>query len=76
MGGTPLTKGTDVDTLTDASFTVGETHTKVAVLDKDGGICAVRFDVFLNGWDEYCYDACKGQNFTITLGFTSNNKNN
>lgn len=76
MGGTVLTKGEDVDTLTEASFIVGDTHTKVAVLDKDGGVCAVRFDVFLNGWDEYCYDACKGQNFTITLGFTSNNKNN
>lgn len=30
----------------------------------------VDFYIFINGWDEYCYDACKGQAFDINIQFT------
>ncbi len=29
------------------------------------------FVFYLDGWDNDCYDACRGQSFTINLGFTS-----
>lgn len=31
----------------------------------------VHFDVFLNGWDTACFDACQNQGITITMSFTS-----
>jgi hypothetical protein len=31
----------------------------------------VDFYVFINGWDEYCYDAVKGQGFNLSLSFSS-----
>ena len=34
-------------------------------------ILEVTFIVFLNGWDAYCFDACKGQSFNVSLGFTT-----
>ena len=32
---------------------------------------AVTFYIYLNGYDAYCFDACKGQSFTIDLEFTT-----
>ena len=29
------------------------------------------FVFYLDGWDNDCYDACRGQSFTINMGFTS-----
>lgn len=74
MGGVIEKPDSGLATFSQANFTKGASHTKIAVLDKDSGICAVRFDVLLNGWDEYCFDSCKNQRFTISLGFTSDNK--
>lgn len=34
-------------------------------------VLAVTFTIFLNGWDQYCFDACKGQDFKIELEFTT-----
>lgn len=31
----------------------------------------ITFKLFLNGWDQYCFDACKGQSFSLVLGFTT-----
>lgn len=37
-----------------------------------GGQLAVTFTVYLNGWDAYCFDACRGQSFSISLEFSTN----
>lgn len=29
------------------------------------------FTVWLDGWDAYCFDACRGQSFSIDFGFTT-----
>ena len=67
-----LSKPVTAASLTTPNFALGS-RTQIATLDKDGGICCVKFEIFLDGWDEYCYDACKGQSFTIDLKFSSNN---
>ena len=43
----------------------------------DGGYVdlTVDFVVYLNGWDQYCFDACKGQKFSVSLEFTTAGKN-
>lgn len=67
-----LTKKDTVDTLTAVNTAIGS-RTQIATLKSDGSVCAVKFDIFLNGWDDYCYDACKGQSFTFNLAFSSVN---
>ena len=43
--------------------------------DSDGYlVLEVTFTIFLNGWDQYCFDACKGQSFSVELGFTTKAK--
>lgn len=32
-------------------------------------ILAVRFDIYLDGWDKACFDACQGQTFTLAMEF-------
>ena len=32
---------------------------------------AVTFTIYLNGWDNYCFDACKGQTFDLELLFST-----
>lgn len=49
----------------------GTGYIKVAELDPDGEATTLTFTVFLNGWDEYCFDVCKGQTFDLTLAFTT-----
>lgn len=34
----------------------------------------VTFTIFLNGWDQYCFDACKGQSFKLSLDFSTSNQ--
>lgn len=46
-------------------------RTPVVTVPSTGGKVKVTFYIFLNGWDEYCYDAVKGQGFKINLGFSS-----
>ena len=31
----------------------------------------VTFKIYLDGWDLYCFDACKGQTFSVDLKFTT-----
>ena len=33
----------------------------------------LEFTVYINGWSNYCFDACKGQSFSLALDFTTNN---
>ena len=40
-------------------------------LNKDADYITVDFYIYLDGWDTYCYDACKGQSFQLDLEFTS-----
>lgn len=35
------------------------------------GVKAVTFTIYLNGWDKYCFDACKGQEFTLDMSFST-----
>jgi len=43
----------------------------IAQLDKDGAAETIDFYIYLNGWSNYCYDACQGQDFKINMSFTS-----
>ena len=63
---------------TDAQITAGQALTKVlyktpiATLNKDGQTAStVTFYIYLDGWNDFCYDACQGQNFKINMSFTS-----
>lgn len=35
------------------------------------GYVEVRFTFWLDGWDEFCYDVCQKQNFTVEMGFST-----
>ena len=48
--------------------TTGAGSSTAGALDS---ILAIRFDVYLDGWDIACFDACQGQTFTIALEFAS-----
>lgn len=56
--------------VTEANSTSG-TALQVGNLDKDGAVTTITFKVYLDGWDKYCFDACKGQTFNFTVSFTS-----
>ena len=43
----------------------------IAVEGSAYSVLEVTFIVYLNGWDQYCFDACKGQTFNIELAFTT-----
>jgi len=44
----------------------------IATLNRDGVTAStVTFYIYLNGWNDFCYDACQGQNFSINMSFTS-----
>lgn len=47
------------------------TAVKVADLAADGEETLLTFRIFLNGWDESCFDACKGQEFELILAFST-----
>jgi len=63
--------------LTDTAITAGKAKTTtlaktpIAVLPGAGTAVEVDFYIFLNGWNEYCYDACQGQTFKLNMSFTS-----
>ena len=59
--------------LKDIILTNGK-RTHIATLPENGESVAVTFTIYINGWDEYCYDAVKGQTFNINFKFTSVNK--
>ena len=47
------------------------TTISLGTLPKDASYITVDFYIYLDGWDTYCYDACKGQTFQLALEFTS-----
>ena len=52
-----------------AGFNVGHTGPGATA---DGGvdpILVVKFDIYLDGWDNACFDACRGQDFTLEMSF-------
>ena len=63
----PENNSTELDPISETQ----NSRTQVALLPADGSYISVTFRIFLNGWDEYCYDACKGQSFTVSFTFTS-----
>lgn len=58
---------------TATEYVVGSTGTnfEIANLAANGDYTTLTFKIFLNGWDEYCFDACKGQSFSVALSFTT-----
>ncbi len=75
---TNYTKGKTKDGATNVSLAAerklggtGNTNITVANLDPTGEYTTLTFTFFLNGWDEYCFDACKGQTFNVSLAFTT-----
>ena len=48
-------------------------RSQIATLPQNGDAEAVTFTIFINGWDEYCYDAIKGQTFNFDIQFTTVN---
>lgn len=34
-------------------------------------IVSVTYTIYLNGWDEYCFDACRGQSFSVSADFST-----
>lgn len=73
--GSPLSKtgNTKLVDVTEANST-SATPLKVGDLDQDGAVTTITFKVYLDGWDKYCFDACKGQTFNFTVSFTSDEK--
>jgi len=53
------------------SYKIGETGVGGAANGAVDNILAVRFDIYLDGWNKACFDACQGQTFTLTLQFAS-----
>lgn len=49
----------------------GVANQLVAVLNKEGTAAKVTFRFYLNGADKDCFDACKGQTFTVDFKFNS-----
>ena len=58
----------DVEAIKIADFVDSNSDGKYDVVE-------VTFVVYLDGWDQYCFDACKGQTFGIALTFTSETGN-
>lgn len=42
-----------------------------ATTAESAGILEVTFILYLNGWDKYCFDACRGQSFSVGIIFTT-----
>ena len=47
--------------------------TPVAAAAGDLTYLKVTFKIFINGWDYACFDACQGQNISVSLNFTTLN---
>jgi len=47
----------------------GDTQVTTRTVGGDETYMLMDFMVYLNGWDEQCYDACQGQTFTMDLQF-------
>lgn len=54
-----------------SQINIGQTGAGGALNGAVDNILAVRFDIYLDGWDIACFDACQGQTFTLALEFAS-----
>lgn len=49
-----------------------ENSYKIGEVDQTGNkYTTITFTIYLDGWDDYCFDACKGAEFTVNLSFTT-----
>lgn len=70
------TKATKVTT-TDGNYDVINLGSLICTTASSEGVAAVysilkvSFVIYLDGWDQYCFDACKGQTFSVALSFTT-----
>lgn len=59
------------------ALTHGVTEVAIAKLDQTGvEMTQIEFKVFLDGWDKYCFDACKNSSISIELSFTTETRSN
>ena len=63
---TALPKGSSSDDLPTA-ISLG--YTGAGATGSTDAVLAVRFDIYLDGWDLACFDACQGQSFTLEMEF-------
>ena len=45
--------------------------TEITVTSSSYQVVTVTFTIYLNGWDKYCFDACKGQDFSLKMSFST-----
>lgn len=70
------TKATKVTT-TDGNYNAINLGSLICSKASSEGVAAeysilkVSFVIYLDGWDQYCFDACKGQTFSVELSFTT-----
>ena len=60
----------DIDPATAPALSEFDKTAAIGVIPKDG-VLEVTFVIYLNGWDAYCFDACRGQSFNVEIDFTS-----
>lgn len=65
----------EADTASEASTyngaLIGLARNTVIGTIEAGQILQVTFRIYLNGWDANCFDACRGQSFSVGLTFSS-----
>lgn len=54
-----------------ATYNVGHTGAGAAANGAVDDILAVQFDIWLDGWDKACFDACRNQTFTLDMSFAA-----
>ena len=68
--------GASINLPNDTRLVAGSTKTSLHQFNIDSNGSGEKekvlyFVFYLDGWDNDCFDACRGQSFTINLGFTS-----
>ena len=48
-------------------------HTGAGAQSTLDNILMVRFDIYLDGWDKLCFDACRKQTFALDMEFSASN---
>ena len=48
-------------------------HTGAGAQSGLDNILMVRFDIYLDGWDKLCFDACRKQTFALDMEFSASN---
>ena len=63
---------TDIATFAAADFVVGTTGAGGATSGLDN-ILMMQVEIYLDGWDIACFDACRNQSFTLEMTFKAAN---